>query len=53
MSEIRENVESAAILCLEVCACDVMNKASMCDRSVYYVMSHPVLCPSLVKNEPT
>ena len=30
---------NAAILCLAVCIFNIMNKASMCGRSVDYIMS--------------
>ena len=32
---------NAAILCLAVCICDVVNMASMCSRSVSYIMKQP------------
>ena len=44
MFERRENIAvlSAAILCLAVCVCDVMNKVGMCcGRSVGYIMIQP------------
>ena len=28
-----------SIMCLAVCVCDIMTKASMCDTDVYYVSS--------------
>ena len=34
---------SAAIVCLEVCVRDIMNKAGMCGRSVSDVMINPFL----------
>ena len=44
---------SAAILCLVFCVCDVMNKVSMCGKSVCKITGQPFFCCSLVKNEPT
>ena len=44
MSESHENTTvNAAILCLSVCVSDIMNKASTCDRSVYYIKQQPFL----------
>ena len=41
----RENTAlGAAILCLAVCMCDVMNKVSMCGTSVCYVLSKLFFC---------
>ena len=52
--ESRENIAvSAAILCSAVCVYDVINNASMCCRSVYYVISQTQVCSSFVKSEPT
>ena len=40
--ESRKNeAVNTVTLRLTVCACDVMNRAGMCDRRVYYVMGKP------------